>query len=357
MSDYHTIAELTGDIVLYRDLRPCDSELPTLDDLREPLGLSPDLLPRKRDAAYGRVLFELLRQAHERRTDLPLVLLLVVGDTANDRMMAEHLRTASGLPVLAFIGTERAESEMRMTWEGDTASATQWRLLDEWLNEVVQRFAPDTGALPWTQTALLLDIDKTLLGPRGRNDAAINEVRAEAALHVAREILGPDLDVSRFSATYDELCREEFHTLTLDNQDYVVYITLLVMRGVLTVDDVRRGIADGSLANLALLLAAVDAQVPPELQALHAEIRAAHARGDPTIFKAFRYAEFATTVAWMADGRLVLCREVMEMAQRLAERGVLCMAASDKPEQSALPSAEQAAAGMQPLHRTPALLG
>jgi phosphoglycolate phosphatase-like HAD superfamily hydrolase len=348
---------LTGDVVLYRDLRPCDSSLPTLDDLRGPLGVPPDLLPRKRDAAYGRVLDELLRQAHERRNDLPLVLMLVVGDSANDRKMAEHLRAASGMPVLAFIGTEQADSEPRMTWEGDTASATRWSLLDEWLNEVVQRFAPDTGALPWTQTALLLDIDKTLLGPRGRNDAAINNVRAEAALHVAHEILGPDLDATTFGTTYDELCREEFHTLTLDNQDYVVYITLLVMQEVLMVDDVRRGIADGTLADFARLLAAVDAQVPPELQALHTEIRAAHARGDPTIFKAFRYAEFAETVAWMADGRLVLCREVMEMAQRLAERGVLCMAASDKPDQSAMPSAEQAASGMQPLHRTPALLG
>jgi hypothetical protein len=123
------------------------------------------------------------------------------------------------------------------------------------------------------------------------------------------------------------------------------------------VNDVRHGIADGSLAEFVLLLAAVDTHVPPELQALHAEIGAAHARGDPTIFKAFRYAEFATTVAWMADGRLVLCREVMQVAQRLAERGTLCMAASDKPDQSAMPSAEQAAAGMQPLHRMPALLG
>jgi hypothetical protein len=357
MSNYHTIAELTCDAVLYRDLRPYDSELPTLDDLRDSLGLPPDLLPRKRDAAYGRVLFEVLCRAHERRNDLPLMLLLVVGDSANDRKMAEHLRAASGLPVLAFIGTEQADSEPRMTWEGDTASASRWSLLDEWLDEVVQRFAPDVGALPWTQTALLLDIDKTLLGPRGRNDAAINNVRAEAALHVARELLGPDLDAATFGATYDELCREEFHTLTLDNQDYVVYITLLVMQEVLTLDNVRRGIADGSLADFALLLAAVDAQVPPELQALHAEIHAAHARGDPTTFKAFRYAEFATTVAWMTDGRLVLCREVMEMAQRLAERGVLCMAASDKPDQSAMPSEEQATAGMQPLHRTSAVLG
>ena len=55
-----------------------------------------------------------------------------------------------------------------------------------------------------------------------------------------------------------------------------------------------------------------------------------------------------------ADGIDIYCGDIFELCRRLAERGALLLAASDKPAESAIPSPEQLAAGMRPLHRTPA---
>ncbi|NJK79316.1 MAG: hypothetical protein HC893_15080 [Chloroflexaceae bacterium] len=357
MTERLTIANLTGDLVVYRDLRPCDPALPGLEDLRAALGLPANLLPRKRNAEYARVMLELLRVVQARRSDEPLQLLLVGGDTDNDRMMAAHLRAVSGLPVYAFLGVDRLDTDPVITWEGDTATANRWALLEPWLDEVAQRYGTPLEQMPWHAAALLLDIDKTLLGPRGRNDGPINDSRASAALDVATDLYGEDLATALFHAFYDTLCQKEFHPLTLDNQDYVVYITMLLAGEVFSIADIRQGMVDGSLATFAQVLTAAEPRLPSVLHELHISIHAAHAAGDPTPFKAFRHAEFAATVERMLDGRLLLCREVYELGQRLVALGSICMAASDKPDEASLPSEKQLAAGMLPLHRTSALIG
>lgn len=358
-TDYLTIASLTGELVVYRNLEPCDATLPGLAQLRARLGLPPHVLPRKRDADYARVIFEMLRHRQAQRSDQPLQVLLVLGDTNNDRWMAAHLRTASGLPVFAFIGDDDLAEEPGYTWEGDSATATRWALLPEWYGEVTGRCAADNGELPWEQTALLLDIDKTLLGPRGRCDDAINEARAEAVLRVAQVLFGPELDVAAFNTIYSIICRSEFHDLTLDNQDYIAYITLLLAQGILPAQEFLAGLQDGRYSTFTRLLDAAGPRIPriSLLSTLHANVAAAHAAGDPTPFKDFRRTEFAATVARMADGRLTFCREVVALARLLVAHGVLCLAASDKPAESALPTPEQAAAGLLPLHHMPARLG
>jgi hypothetical protein len=344
-----TIADLTGDAVLYRDLQPYDASLPGLAQLREPLGLPPAALPRKRDAAYARVMSVLLEHIRARTAAPPLRMLLVVGDTTNDRLLAQHLRASSGLPVYAFIGADAPGKPSALTYEGDTATATRWSLLDEWLAQL-----DPGGEQPWAQAALLLDIDKTLLGPRGRNDQAIDDARAAAALDVARSLPDVALDEATFAHHYATLCDSDYHGLTLDNQDYTVFGALLLAGGVLSLDDLRAQRADGTPRSFGLLLEVVEGRVPSALADTYAAVRTAHEVGDPSPFKAFRRAEFAATVARMGDGRLTLCREVVAAARTLRERGVRCLAASDKPAESALPTPEQAAAGLAPLHRTPA---
>jgi hypothetical protein len=343
-----TIADLTGDAVLYRDLQPYDANLPGLAQLREPLGLPPAVLPRKRDAAYARVMGALLEHMRERAAAPPLRLLLVVGDTANDRLLAQHLRASSGLPVYAFIGADALSKPSGLTYEGDTATATRWSLLAEWLTQLEAG-----GGQPWQQAALLLDIDKTLLGPRGRNDQAIDGARAAAALDVARSLPNFALDEAVFEQHYATLCGSDYHGLTLDNQDYTVFAALLLTGGVLSLDALRAQRADGTPRSFGLLLEVVEGRISPALATPYAAVRTAHEAGDPSPFKAFRRAELAATLARMSDGRLTLCREVVEAARMLRERGVLCLAASDKPAESALPAPEQVAAGLAPLHRTP----
>ncbi|MCU0494983.1 MAG: hypothetical protein MUD01_25630 [Chloroflexaceae bacterium] len=350
-----TITNITGDFVLYRDLQPDSPHLPGLRHVRDALGFAPGYIPRKRDADYARAVLAMVRLAQHNAGQPPPQAFLVLGDTDNDRWMAQHLTMVSGLPALAFIAQDKPDEAPATQWDGPIAHANRWALLEPWVREVQGR------GLPLAQTVLFLDIDKTLLGPRGRADGGIDDARADGALAVGRDILGSGFELPVFRQEYDLLCGKQYHGLTLDNQDYVVYLTLLLASGALTLERLHAGMADGSMGSFRQVLGWVEAErmvaLPPALAALHREIRAADAAGDPTPFKAFRRAEFAATVGRMADGRLPLCREVVTAAQTLAGLGAHCVAASDKPAEAAYPSPAQAAAGLLPLHRTPAALG
>jgi hypothetical protein len=344
-----TIADLTGDAVLYRDLEPCDPSLPRLDDLRAALGEPLGPPPRKRDAGYARIMLAMARAAQAARGGPPLTTVAVLGDTENDRLLATHLRDLGELASYGFIGEDRPVAPEAMTWQGDTATATRWHLITPWAAHLERQ------GVDWAGAALLIDIDKTLLGPRGRSDGAIDDARAEAALIVAAD-LAPGLEVPAFRRLYGELCRKEWHAFTLDNQDYVVATALLLTTGAADFERLRALVESGDPGGFAAFLKATGPTVIPELAPLHEELRARVAAGDPTPFKAFRRAELTTTVARMADGRLTICGVLFELCQSLAEQGALCLAASDKPAESALPTAEQVAAGFLPLHRTPATI-
>jgi len=297
------------------------------------------------------VALALAEAAQAQRGGPPLSALLVIGDTENDRLLAHFLNDLPGAPqAYGLIGEDRPVVDESLTWDGPVATATRWALLHPWAAELERR------GVRWERAALLIDIDKTLLGPRGRGDGAIDDARAEGAVAVAGDLLGRDLDIPLFRRVYAELCRKEWHGFTLDNQDYVVSTALLIDSGVMGYEDLRAGVASGELPSFAALLDIVTPRVPAPLAALHAELRERVAAGDPTPFKLFRRAEFVATVARMADGRLTLCGELFTLAERLIAAGALCLATSDKPAESALPNPAQAAAGMLPLHRVPARL-
>jgi hypothetical protein len=346
-----TIADITADRVFYRDLEPCDPHLPRLRQLAAELGLTGDQPPRKRDPAYARVALALAQAAQRSRSGPELRTLVVIGDTANDRLLAEFTRSECAFPAYCFIGADRPMVPEELAWEGDTATATRWELLHPWAAEL------DRRGFNWPSTALLIDIDKTLLGPRGRSDGAIDDARAEGALTVAGELLGPDLPVAAFRRNYADLCHFDWHGFTLDNQDYVTATALLTSTGAFDLEDLRTRVAAPDPFSFADLLDLTAGRTLPALAPLHAELSRLVTLGDPTPFKAFRRAEFRATLERMADGRLTIGSELLGLAHSLAERGALIMAASDKPAESALPTPEQAAAGMLPLHRAPAVVG
>jgi hypothetical protein len=236
-----------------------------------------------------------------------------------------------------------------LTWDGVVANATRWALVHEWAAVLTNQ------GIVWPQTAVLIDIDKTLLGPRGRSDGAIDDARAEAALRVATDLLGERFDRSVFRQHYTELCRREWHAITLDNQDYTVAMALFATVEVFDLPAIEVQLEAGLSPTLLELLIAAQ-QVPVELQALRQQLIERIEAGDPTPFTQFRRAELETTAARMADGRLTLSNELFTLGRRLQAQGALILAASDKPAESALPTPEQQAAGFLPLHRTPAIL-
>lgn len=351
------IADLIDDRIIYRDLQPVDRSLPGLEQLRVEVGLISNAWPRKRDADYARIMLKIVQHAQQQRGELPLQLFLVLGDTDNDRWLTTHLRTVTGLPTLGCIAEDDHGQPETYTWQDDTCTATRWSLLECWLEDVERRIAAQKAEIPYNRVVLLVDIDKTLLGPRGRSSDEIDEARAESALQVALSVPGVPIDRSHFFTIYQALCCREYHTVTHDNHDYTAYITLLVVRNLLTLQELRRGIINGTFERFSALLRFVTPRLMPELVSLHSEISGKVLDGDLTPFKAFRHAEFAATVSRMQDGRLTLCREVGAVVHKLRDRGVLCFAASDKPAEASMPTEEQAARGMQPLHRTRARLG
>ncbi len=343
-----TIAALTADRVLYRDLNPCDPALPRLHELQQAAGLLQGELPRKHDADYATVIWTLLQHIRTVHRASPLRLVLLVGDSTNDRVFADHLRAVADCRVLACIGMEQPAAPPALTWDGDTATINRWGLLPNWWQQAHARCGGAATRTLLAQTALILDVDKTLLGARGQCDDVIDVVRQTAALAVANLWL-PPVQRDRFGDWYALANQPRYHLLTRDNQDYIVYLALLLASDTLTPDTLEHALNAPTPA-FGELLGHVAPHVPPALRDLHHAFTTAYHAGDPTPFKVFRHAEYCHTVEQMQAGALPLNAVLIRLGHELVAGGALCMAASDKPRESALPTAEQQRQGMLPLH-------
>ena len=134
-------------------------------------------------------------------------------------------------PSRAFIGLDDSTQPKQIETSADTMTANRWNALADlmsWLDE--SGFGCDE------RTAVLVDLDKTSIGARGRNDRIIDLARVRAAERTASGALGETLDVEAFRRLYARLNRTECHWLTEDNQDYVAYLSLMVAGGVFPED-------------------------------------------------------------------------------------------------------------------------
>jgi hypothetical protein len=366
------LSEFLADLVVYRSLVPCDTRLPTVDDLRGPLGLEGGGIPRKTELEYARLVAEMLREARrlEGRGDA-LIGIVMVGDTEhNDGTAFANLCEVLELSGATFICDEGGDEPRLETVPGEhgryLCRANRWRLLsdfDAWMTE--------RGAAIGGSTVVIVDIDKTALGARGRNHRPIDAARTAAARRTVVELLGDRADPELIQTAYDHLNRPVFHAFTTDNQDYLAYLCLLVGSGWASLDGLVEGISNGRWPDFAGLLARVSQSVdalPEGLDELHLRVTAAVTAGDPTPFKEFRRAEFTETVARMslADpetpidtllaDRITVTAEVRHWALEWRSRGALVFGLSDKPDEASLPTPEMAEGGMVPLHHTPALI-
>lgn len=367
-----TLADLFGDAVVYRRLEPADPRLPGIGELRRRLGLEPDQLPRKAEPDYGRVVAEMLRSSAEASTgDRTIEHVVLIGDTElNDGGAFENICAALDCPGAAFICSETDEVE-RLTDEdlGDgrvLSRGNRWAKLDAWAGELARRHIVVGPA-----TAVLVDIDKTALGARGRNHRPIDAARIAAVTRTAAELRGDGLDRERLMAAYERFNQPRFHPFTGDNQDYLAYIAMLVESGWIGADDLEARVAFGDVVTFPDLLDRVSAEVvrlPKGLRRAHDDVLRATAAGDPTPFKTFRSAEFVETVRRMTPpsaasdvrellaDRLTITAEVWRSVSSWRECGAQLLALSDKPDEASTPTAELAAEGYLPLHRTEALI-
>jgi hypothetical protein len=361
-----TVSEFLGDFIVYRNLVPVDSRLPSLSEISEPLGLLPGMIPRKTTFEYARVITYLVEQA--RKLDNPgshINRIVFIGDTRlNDGTAFRNICHSGKWPGIAFIASEQKEPldyKIDEQEAGTLFLANRWEALAEF-NQFCQRrdFRIDE------HSAVLIDLDKTTLGARGRNDRVIDQVRLEAAAQTVGSLLGEENDPERFQTAYLRLNQTEFHAFTQDNQDYLVYICLMIGISLFDLESLVVDVKSGKVATFDEFLINIGQrkdELPVKLQSIHDDLTSRVQQGDPTPFKEFRYMEYKTTTARMGQmdastpvdellaQEITITQEVRDAALAWRDQGALLFGISDKPDEASIPNAKQESEGCKPIHQ------
>ena len=362
-----SVSEFLGDNIVYRNLEPVNRALPGLGQLAPRLGLPANRVPRKTSRAYAQVIVEILQQAQQQQhPDIPIKTLVYIGDTRmNDGGAFLNIAQAAGWSGAAFIAADKSEPaaiKLEVHPQAHLYQANRWALLEEFAEEILSTHFPVNE-----HTAVVFDLDKTILGARGRNDAVIDRARVAAAAQTVQDVMGEQFDREVFQAVYQHYNQTEFHPFTTDNQDYLVYLCLILSAGLFDRQGVDAQIQSGELPAFMDFVAQVDAQcakLPSALQQVHREVVAQMQAGQPTAFVRFRRKEYETTTALLGHlpdetpaetllaEEIVLTEEVRRAALAWKQAGALLFGLSDKPDEASLPTPEQAAQGRLPLHQT-----
>lgn len=367
--ELRSLADVFGDLVIYRDLNAVDTRLPRYADFWHEIGMDGPIPPRKLDMAYARALERLLTRAQE--IEHPhgrhLSEILYVGDNlSSDGGAFQNLRALTGWPGWCLIAAEKDEQPQMKQQAGlpgqGLYEANRWVAVANFLRE-----AQTGGANLDEATVVIVDIDKTAIGARGRNDKSIDRARVAAIEATLRQTIGADFSESEFRQAYAVLNTAKYHPFTADNQDNIAYVCLMIGAGMISVEELVAQIADGRLKDSGGFMAQMDAccdRMPISVRAAHEDIHRRTLNGDLTPYKAFREREYQETVSRMGHlpdtahlaERLVeeicITQEVLEACEWLRARGCLMVALSDKPDEATAPSPALAAQGYQPLHRT-----
>jgi hypothetical protein len=347
-----TVSEFLGDYLVYRNLDPVDPRLPSFAEIRRQIGLSTGGIPRKTSPEYARAIAYLLQSASQLgESSRQIERLVFVGDTRlNDGTAFQNICLAGNWPGMAFVASENKEPlqlELDHRDAGTLIYANRWSALgdfQDWCQE--QEFIFDQ------RTVVLIDLDKTALGARGRNDKVIDQVRLEAGFQTVGGVLGDEFNPSSFTIAYQRLNQPEYHPFTADNQDYLVYICLILGGGLLDLDDLLVEVNSGRMVNFEQFLSYVNQnadQLPTKLSQIHQDVFTRVSQGDPTPFKEFRYKEYEVTAAHMGNLADTASMEDL-LAKTITITQEVRQAALTWKEQGAL-TEELTKGGCQPIHR------
>jgi hypothetical protein len=361
------LSDYFGDFVIYRNLEPLDRRVPGLKAAYYRMGLPDDRIPRKLDSDYAKAALWFAQRGQQLRgEDTELSELLFVGDTLyNDGQAYANMIQVSGWQGSCVIGRACPDEDLVVDIDEDDAvyCANSWSALSEWVKWTLER-----GFHLDSRTVAVIDLDKTALGARGRNDQVIDAARLEGIYRTMVDVLGDRFDRDAFEEEYAELNRARYHFLTADNQDYLAYICLVLNANLVSFEEILKEVEDGSLASFEQFLRWVNSRMMinpaagESLRQTHEAVMASVRTGDPTPFKHFRRQEFMTTVARMGNlpddapidemlsVEITLTNEVVELAAWLTERGCLLMCLSDKPDEASCPDS-RISPDLPPVHR------
>ena len=361
---------LLGDFVAYRSLNPLDPRLPRWKQIALETGADGSPPPRKGDPDYGKAVSHILKAARSIDTaGVSIERFVYLGDTQrNDGRAFEAIHRSTGWKGMAFIGCDSKEPpQTEISGKPDCllVCANRWKALEAFEQQMQSaRFPIDA------RTAVVVDLDKTLWGARGRNDGVVDLARRCAASATVGHVLGAAYDAAEFDAAYDRLNRVDCHAFTGDNQDHLVYVCAMIGGGLCSLAELLTRVLPPSGWRFGQFLEYAEQhiqRVSPSVASLHQSVRSAILKGDPTPLKAFRrqeYVETAERMGHLADDveinvrlveEIVLTQEVYETADRWRGRGALLFGLSDKPEEACLPSFDPKSCGRLPLHAIPAM--
>jgi len=359
------VQDFLGSLIVYRNLIPINPRLPGLPELREQFGIPLTVTPRKSSLEYAYVVTDIINRAQETRGETARIMhLLYIGDTrVNDSTAFANLLTAGNWTGAAFIASETASTEETHVEGCDGAKlvlSNRWSTLD-----IYDCFCRDSGLKIDERTAVVVDLDKTAVGARGRNDRVIDRVRLQAMRQTISELIEGRFDEKSFQLDYNRLNQPCYHPFTTDNQDYLAYICLSLQSGVVTSSFLFEALDEGKIQHYTQFLALVDerqSKLSPLLRNVHRSVKEALSKGNPTPFVDFRINEYLLTVESMGylpdqtpvsrllEEEIVITHEVMQTALRYRDRGALLLGLSDKPDEASLPPPESES--HLPIHQT-----
>jgi hypothetical protein len=360
------LSEFLGDNIIYRNLVPVDPDIPGLPDIWEEAGLPTSRIPRKTTPEYAGVVALILRHiARQTNPGSPLKRVVFIGDThLNDGMAFQNICQAGEWAGIAFIAAESSEPaqvDVEEKHPGRIVVSNRWSALDEFKDICAHLDFPIDD-----QAAVLVDLDKTALGARGRNDKVIDQVRIDAATQTIRDLLGDDFDPQEFSTAYQRLNQPVFHPFTADNQDYLVYICMILGSGLTSLEALVEDVTGGSMATFDQFIRFSEdnkENLPFKLRRVHDDFFSLVNEGDPTPFKRFRQEEFKQTVSRMGqmpagipveellNEEITITQEVRQAALEWQKQGATLFGLSDKPDEASIPTPEEASRGYAAIHR------
>ncbi|HDL50435.1 MAG TPA: hypothetical protein ENG37_00300 [Firmicutes bacterium] len=320
--------------IVFRELNPLREELPSFSELKKQLKL--DFLPRKKDPEYAKVLSFLFKKIGDFEK------VIYFGDTyLNDGSVIKNLTELNEYKVFGVI-TEEGEQDY-IKFKGNMILNTKWRNLLPILEILEKRdFLLDE------KTIVVIDIDKTFIGARGRNNKAIDKARTDAITSIIKDALG-EIEEDRFDYIYSRLNRRSLHSFTGDNQDIVAIMSILFYGDYYALGRFIREFYAGNWREPLEFFNTIT--IPPNDKAykLLEEVKENLLKKNPTAFPTFREKEFNCTLKRMdflpdvSDVRkllneeILITKEVYDVGLIAKNKGALVFGLSDKPELSSIP--------------------
>jgi len=353
MSNMLSIREIFGDLIILRDLEFRGRKFPGHAELHQSVGLPKEVVPRKSEMSYAKIVDVMLSNMASDGAKA----IVYVGDTyMNDGRVVWNLTSQDNRWILGFLCRENTSQPAVDFLLGNIILSNRWSSIWK-LARGIRSACIELGP----SLVGLFDLDQTVYAAKGRNDEALKRARLEAVHSIIHRAVGEALyDYEKVERLYREFDQDRYHSLTGDNQDFVVVLTLAGVLGLYDVDEVRNKMLESDCSMLSIVagmrMTLEKRGARTQLRNVWEFIREVYfnlGADDRTPCKSFRKEEYATTAKRMSRSceenntikrgfdpseDIGLTRPVVDFIDFLKKGGATVVALSDRPVESTEPN-------------------